>query len=130
MNDGIGDGLGDLTAEINGREIGGVSYAQVTARREYVAKKGFGEGGAGSHPTGDSFQIVLHRVLMPGDTRDFFSLKNFYLTVTEGGQATVYSDCRWVQIKDVYHTEQGHTQELTLIASRRRLMGEGICYGE
>lgn len=129
MDEVITESFSALTVEINGHSIGGVKYAEINAQRACVAGKSFGEGMGRNHPVADSFQITLRRVIMPGSNEEFFPLKGFRLTVIENGCAAVYSDCQWVQIKDTYDIQQGHTQELTLTSPRRRLIKEETNYG-
>lgn len=129
MDEVITENFSALMVDINGHSIGGVKFAEINARRECITGKGFGESVGRNHPVADSFQITLRRVVMPGNTEDFFPLKGFRLTVMENGSAAGYSDCQWVQIKDTYDIQQGHTQELTFTSPRRRLIKEETNYG-
>lgn len=119
----------DFTVEINGHDVGGIKNIEITAQRECITDKSFGEGEKKNYPAAERYQVVLQRAVIPGCAEDFFPLKDFRLTITEKGCMVIYSNCQWVRMKDVYHIQQGCMQEITLISSCRRFIRGGFANG-
>lgn len=111
-------GRSEPLIEINGSILSGVRRVKVTSEKSLKPDGEYGDFPRESREGGDSFSVYIERSLT--DERDYFSLNDFWLTVTGKAAAFTYGGCRWLKIEESYDAENGCTQTMLLVSRARR----------